>query len=156
MNKTVVAIIALIVLMIGGGTVYLLSNDEKETENSTTKSTNSDAKSEAAQTNQSAAAGKYEEYSESSLASASGTRLLFFHAPWCPQCRALDADIVARGVPAGVTILKVDYDSSQDLRQKYDVTLQTTIVEVDESGQLVDKYVAYDEPSLQSVIDNLL
>ncbi|MAP64727.1 MAG: thiol reductase thioredoxin [Microbacterium sp.] len=75
----------------------------------------------AAQSEDGASPGAYVEYSENALAAAEGTRVLFFHATWCLQCRALDEDIVAEGVPDGVTVLKVDYDTHQDLRQKYDV-----------------------------------
>ena len=87
------------------------------------------------------------------IASAEGRVLLFFHAPWCPQCRSIEADIVAQGVPDGVTIIKVDYDSHQDLRQQYGVTLQTTFVEVDSAGEALQSYVAYDDPHLEAVID---
>ncbi len=101
------------------------------------------------------APGEYVQYSEAALADAAGTPVLFFHAPWCPQCRALDADIVARGVPAGVTILKVDYDTSQALRERYGVTLQTTVVAVDESGGATATFVPYDEPTLDSALAGL-
>lgn len=101
--------------------------------------------------------GKYVEYSESKLTDASlGTKILFFHAPWCPQCRELEASIEAGEIPSGVTIIKVDYDSNQSLRSRYGVTIQTSLVKIDDSGNLVKKYVAYDEPSLQSLKENLL
>lgn len=101
--------------------------------------------------------GVYLDYSEKELANRSDTtRLLSFHAPWCPQCRALDEDIKSNTVPTGVTIFKVDYDSNQDLRKKYGVTIQTTIVRIDQNGNLVEKYIAYDEPTLSSVSANLL
>lgn len=103
-----------------------------------------------------AEAGKYVDYSQGALASTAGTKLIFFHAPWCPQCRAIEADIKQEGVPAGVTIFKADYDSSQALRQQYGVTIQTTVVRVDDQGNLVKKYVAYDEPSLAAVRKHLL
>lgn len=103
-----------------------------------------------------AAPGAYVDYSDTVVATSPGTKLLFFHAPWCPQCRALDEDIRVKGAPDGVTIIKVDYDSNQALRKKYGVTLQTTIVRVDDNGELVKKYVAYDEPSLDSIVKNLL
>jgi thiol-disulfide isomerase/thioredoxin len=102
------------------------------------------------------AAGSYIDYSESAIASTKDTKILFFYAPWCPQCRAIEADIKKLGVPAGVTIIKVDYDSNQALRQKYGVTIQTTLVRVDDDGNLVKKYVAYQEPTLASVKENLL
>lgn len=100
--------------------------------------------------------GEYKDYAESEFSSTNGTRLLFFHAPWCPQCRSLETSIKSSQIPAGVTIFKVDYDSSQSLRQKYGVTIQTTVVRVDEQGNLVKKYVAYDDPSFANVAENLL
>lgn len=101
-------------------------------------------------------AGVYEEYSDTAIANAEGTTLLFFHAPWCPQCRAVESDILAQGVPAGVTIIKVDFDSRQDVRQKYDVNQQTTFIKLDGSGNEVQRFVAYDDPSLQAVIAAML
>ncbi len=100
--------------------------------------------------------GKYVDYSQNVIATTAGTKLLFFHAPWCPQCRALEADIKSKDIPTGVTIIKVDYDSNQQLRKKYGVTIQTTVVRVNDNGELIAKYVAYDEPTLASVTANLL
>lgn len=99
--------------------------------------------------------GAYVDYSEEALAAADGTRVLFFHAPWCPQCRALEEDILATMVPDGVTILKVDYDSNQGLRQEYGVTLQTTLVALDAQGGAAATFVAYDDPTLVSSLAGL-
>lgn len=103
-----------------------------------------------------ATAGAYVDYSDDAIAQADGRVLLFFHAPWCPQCRSVESDILADGVPTGVTIIKVDYDSRQDLRQRYGVTLQTTFVEVDAAGTELQKHVAYDDPHLDAVIAAML
>lgn len=103
----------------------------------------------------SSAPGAYVDYSEDALAAASGTRVLFFHAPWCPQCRALESDILAAGVPEGVTVVKVDYDSRQDLRQQYGVTIQTTVVALDGKGNGTATFVAYDEPTLTAALTGL-
>ncbi len=105
---------------------------------------------------QTSSPGTYIDYSASAVANTPGTKILFFHAPWCPQCKALEASIVKGPIPAGTTIIKVDYDSSQTLRQKYGVTTQTTLVLVDDNGNLVKKYVAYSTPSLDALINNLL
>ncbi|WP_404430359.1 thioredoxin family protein [Microbacterium lacus] len=99
--------------------------------------------------------GAYVDYSDAALAAAEGARVLFFHAPWCPQCRALEEDIEANGVPDGVTILKVDYDSQQDLRQRYDVRLQTTLVALDDAGDGAGLFVAYDDPTLNAGLAGL-
>lgn len=100
--------------------------------------------------------GKYIDYSDSVIAETAGRKILFFHAPWCPQCRKLEQSITSGVIPANVTIIKVDYDSKQSLRQQYGVTLQTTVVLVDDQGGLVKKFNAYDEPSLDRVVQELL
>jgi len=100
--------------------------------------------------------GQYVDYSPELVASTPGEKLLFFHASWCSQCVALEDDIEASGVPDGVTIFKVDYDSNQDLRQEYGVTIQTTMVKVDDNGEMIDSYVAYEDPTLDSVSAALL
>jgi thiol:disulfide interchange protein len=84
-----------------------------------------------------ATSGLYADYSEEHLArAADGPVVLFFSAAWCPTCRALDRDITANQatIPAGVTILQVDYDSAVTLRQQYGVTTQHTLVQVDAAG----------------------
>lgn len=100
--------------------------------------------------------GEYVEYSPELVSSTPGDKLLFFHADWCSQCVALEEDIEASGVPEGVTIFKVDYDSNQDLRQEYGVTIQTTMVKVDDNGEKIDSYVAYEDPTIDNVTAALL
>ena len=89
-------------------------------------------------------AGSYEAYAPEKIAqkSTTGHVVLYFHANWCPTCRALDADITAhlKDIPANLSILKVDYDASQDLKRKYGVTYQHTMVEVDANGTLIKKW----------------
>lgn len=100
--------------------------------------------------------GAYVDYSPSAIADADGRVILFFHATWCPQCVSADGDIKASGVPSGITIVKVDYDTNQDLRAEYGVTQQTTFVEVDANGEKVqDNFVAYADPSLNAVLTAL-
>lgn len=153
-----------LILVVGGGLAYLLNTsdardamqDYQQNSSDTTQPTVEETTEETTAPAVTNEAGQYVDYSPGIIASTSGTKLLFFHAPWCPQCRALEADIKKQGVPSGVAIIKVDYDSNQDLRKKYGVTLQTTVVRVDDQGELVSKFVAYDDPSLSSVVENLL
>lgn len=100
--------------------------------------------------------GEYKDFKTSIIAGTKGIKVLFFHASWCPQCRELENDILSSEIPPGLTIFKVDYDTNQDLREKYGVTLQTTLVSVDDKGNLIEKYVAYSTPSLEALIENLL
>lgn len=113
------------------------------------------AEAEPEETEPEVTAGAYVEYSEAALADAEGERVLFFHASWCPQCHALDDSIQANGVPDGVTILKVDYDSNQGLRQQYGVTQQTTVVALDADGNATAVYVPYSNPTLANALDGL-
>ncbi len=88
-------------------------------------------------------AGTYESYSAEKLAKAdAGDVVLFFHAPWCPSCTAIDKAINGSlsSIPKGLAILKVDYDTNTDLRKKYGVTSQHTFVQVDSKGTLITKW----------------
>ncbi len=90
-----------------------------------------------------AAGGSYVPYDSGLVMHSDGDhKLLFFHATWCPSCRTLDKDISASAgdIPNSVEIYKVDYDTNIDLRKKYGVTTQHTIVEVDSEGNLIQKW----------------
>lgn len=87
--------------------------------------------------------GSYVAYAPERLADANkGKVVLFFRASWCPTCRSLDKDIRANAakIPAGVTILDVDYDTATALKQKYGVTSQHTLVQVDTQGSQITKW----------------
>lgn len=157
MNKKVIIIISAVILSLGAGVAYLLisgGSKEKTNNTETVKQNSQSTQSRIAENPQSP--GKYINYSAEELKTATGKRILYFHAPWCPQCQQLDASIKKGPIPEGITIIKTDFDTNQDLRKKYGVTQQTTLVLIDENGNLVKKYVAYDEPSLSSITNNLL
>ncbi len=98
----------------------------------------------------------YVAYASDKFTADQGTKVLFFHASWCPQCRALDADITSNlSSLSDVTIYKVDYDTATDLRKQYGVTQQTTVVKTDGSGAAQAKFVAYDTPTLDAVARQL-
>lgn len=157
MNKKLLVVTVLIVIAIGGGFAYLLTQDKSANNSVSAPERDKQPKvTSPAEKQPTGAAGMYKEYSEDVFAATSGTKILFFHASWCPQCRQLEADIKSGTIPDGVTIFKVDYDNSQKLRQKYGVTLQTTLVKVDDKGNEIKKFVAYDEPSLEALVRNLL
>ncbi len=90
------------------------------------------------------AAGTFTEYTPEAVSSASESEkvVLFFHATWCSTCKLLARDIEANAaqIPAGVKILKVDYDSETALKQKYGVTLQHTLVQVRPDGSPLAKW----------------
>lgn len=88
--------------------------------------------------------GTYEEYSKWWVQSAlvDGKKVaLFFHASRCPSCRSLDKDINASigELPENTVVFKIDYDASSDLKKKYAVTTQHTIVTIDAGMNMIDK-----------------
>lgn len=102
------------------------------------------------------AAGRYIDYSSDAVAATGYSEtILFFHADWCPECRAFEQAIKAEAIPDGVQVLEVDYDSNQNLRQQYEVTLQTTFVKVNQAGERQSLWVGYGrDKSLGLILEN--
>ncbi|MBT5808214.1 hypothetical protein HOI18_02960 [Candidatus Uhrbacteria bacterium] len=97
-------------------------------------------------------AGTYTNYSKDAVASgllSDETVVLFFHANWCHFCLEADADFRAHidEIPAGVKLLKTDYDTQKALKGLYGVKYQHTFVKLDASGGAADIWVGggYDE-----------
>jgi len=76
---------------------------------------------------------------ETSVIGNGETSLLFFHAPWCPNCRQAEKDLVSiyLGKDATISTYKVDYDSSTELKSRYGVTYQHTFVLIDGQGNAI-------------------
>ncbi len=133
-------IVIIVAVILVGGVVYGRAN--KSGENVSVQNTKSQSET-VAPTNNSASAGSYEEYDQSKVSRAeNGKVVLFFRALWCPTCVGLDNNIKAhlKDIPKDVTILYVDYDNSSALKQKYLVTTQHTLVQVDKDGTLIKKW----------------
>jgi thiol-disulfide isomerase/thioredoxin len=73
---------------------------------------------------------------------STGTVVLFFHAPWCPDCRETEANLRAdpAAIPAGLTVVKVDYDTATDLKKQYGITQQHTFVSINPDGTARQKW----------------
>lgn len=84
----------------------------------------------------------YAAYAANPSMYSAGKVVLFFHAGWCPKCQETDKNITSdpASLPAGLTVVKADFDSETDLRQKYDVGVQHTFVQVDADGQQLAKW----------------
>ena len=69
--------------------------------------------------------------------------VLFFHASRCPPCRRLDKNLTAEiaNVPDNVQIFKLNYDNEKELKKKYGVTSQHTLVVLNKDGSLKNKIV---------------
>jgi thioredoxin 1 len=79
---------------------------------------------------------EYAAYAANPATYSAGDVVLFFHASWCPTCREANKNLTAdpASLPAGLTVVKTDFDSQTDLRQKYGVGLQHTFVQIDPDG----------------------
>lgn len=87
----------------------------------------------------------YVEYSDIALVKASndGRAVLFFWAPWCSTCSALDDELKEKSneLPEDLTILKVNFDTQKDLKRKYQIVQQHTLVQIDKNGNEITKWV---------------
>ncbi|HVI69106.1 MAG TPA: thioredoxin domain-containing protein [Magnetospirillaceae bacterium] len=157
MNKKLLVVAMVITLVIAAGFAFLLMRDKPANVpimQGVVEDTNPVPEPEPPAEQKTP--GAYKIYSPEAVAATKGTKILFFYAAWCPQCRQLDGQITAGPLPDNVTIFKVDYDTNQSLRQKYGVQLQTTMVKIDDNGNSLQKFVAYDNPTLASLIENML
>ena len=152
-------VVVAVVLIVVAFVVFSSSNKEKQvvnTQNSLNDATNtkneSVVNSNVANTN----TGSYEAYAPEKLAFAeTGNVVLFFHASWCPSCRVLEKDIEENlsNIPNDLKLLKVDYDNSSELKKKYGVTTQHTLVQVDKDGNMISKWSG--SPTLSSLISQI-
>jgi len=67
---------------------------------------------------------------------AKGPTIVYFHAEWCPTCKATMVQFQARWpeVQPGITLVIADYDKETELKSLYGVTYQNTYVQVNADG----------------------
>lgn len=175
----IILVVVAAVMLVGGVSFALMAENEKAQENHTETdhmsqiepdmnasdstdeqpTTSAPAPTSAPDTpvsSENAKAGRYTVYSKSALSEGYNTNVVFFFAPWCPECRAFKQAIQSGSIPAGVQFLEADFDSSTDLKKQYGVTLQSTFVKVSDSGAQQSKWVGYGkEKSTQTILNNL-
>ncbi|MFZ1523062.1 MAG: thioredoxin family protein [Candidatus Saccharimonadales bacterium] len=85
----------------------------------------------------------------------SGKVVLFFNASWCPTCKVLDESLARQieSFPKDLTVVNVDYDKETELKSKYGVRIQHTLVQIDSSGNQIAKWSGGGD--LQSITDQL-
>ncbi len=148
-------IIVAIVAVIGVGAYWFSSSSSSSSESISTGEVVTITESGSSQsgadtslteeTQESEQAEGYSAYSPAAVAVATaddGTAVIFFHASWCPTCKAAEKDILSNvsDIPSDLTILKADYDTERELKQQYGVTYQHTFVQVDSEGNQITKW----------------
>jgi thiol-disulfide isomerase/thioredoxin len=151
MTKILMVVAAIIIL--GGGGWYIASQKTDTADVMVEEEAMMEEEGSIMEGEMMSAHGTYEAYAPEKLVLAEeGDVLLFFHADWCPTCRGLEAEIEKdiSVLPEGLHILKIDYDSATALKQQYGVTTQSTFVQVDAEGALIQKFS--DEQKIAGVV----
>ena len=86
--------------------------------------------------------GLYLPYTPTALAQASGNIVLFFYASWSPAGIATNKDITDKKdpLPKDLTVLRVNFDDADAMKQQYGVADQQTFVQVTNTGELIKKW----------------
>jgi len=148
MNKSLLLIVGTGAVLLLGGVYFVMSSqdtsgDTKKQVSNTTDVTQSQNEVNVQANSEAPTELSYIKTSEGELASiVNDKRVLFFHASWCPTCKTLDKDISSNllKIPVGVTIAQLDFDKEIDLKKKYGVTLQHTLVQIDSKGNELAKW----------------
>jgi thioredoxin 1 len=168
MNKKFMIIVAVVVgvLLIGGGgyalkrhsdnnkahEAFMMHESAMEKKNAETAAMKKDGITQASDVMTKGSYISYTDYTTNQDKYKDFKVVLFFHAPWCPTCQALDKSINDNlgTIPDKTVIVKTDYDSSNDLKKKYGVTYQHTMVQVDTGGNKIKKWSG--SPTLKDLL----
>ena len=96
----------------------------------------------------------YVDYSAELVKNTNGDKVLFFHASWCGPCKSTSKKLSEIETSTGITVFKIDYDNSAELRKKYDVTSQHTFVQIDSEWNMLAKWSG--SKDLEDIKENLV
>lgn len=127
----------------------LMEEDEEESSEENKEDESSEAEEETAEEVEEVSLDEDPEfvaYTASQFADLEGSQgfAVFFHADWCPTCIGLEKDLEANigSFPRGAKILEANFDTELDLRKKYGVNVQSTVVIIDKNGNEVKTLAA--------------
>lgn len=143
-SKKIIALFVVAVVLVGLG--YFIVSGNKSN-NPAGQNQQAQGTNEQINANQNPELSKrYIAYSPENLVKTTqnnGKAVLFFAAlKWCPTCQAADRDFKANfdKLPKDVSILMVDYDTATELKNKYSITYQDTLVQVDGQGNEITRW----------------
>lgn len=161
-NKIAIGAGILVALIFLGGVAFISSqpdklesndnSDQEQVGNTQEDTSNSDTTTDTVESDDSTdntvveneTPGEFTDYNPALLSRAdTGDVVLFFHASWCPTCRALESNINSNldDIPSDLSILKLDFDTEKELKDKYGVVVQHTLVQVDSDGNQIAKWI---------------
>lgn len=103
-------------------------------------------------------AGEYKDATASALPASvlsdGKTKVLFFHAAWCPACKAANTTLASWYSPGEgmLTTYKINYDTEKSLKQTYGVTYQHTFVKIDGQGKLIKLLQSPSDEDLKNLL----
>lgn len=157
MNKTILAFVIAVIALGSGVAAVVVSNNNSDTTQNNTMNDDANKMVDGADKAMIDPATEDEsmmmdeeyyitlaEFDQNKSKYANSTKILYFHASWCPDCKAIEDSILSdsRKVPEGVVLIKTDFDDETALRQKHGVTYQHTFVQIDTDGNQIDKWNA--------------
>ena len=82
------------------------------------------------------------------------TKVLFFHASWCPICKAANQTLTSWYTDGNglLTTYKIDYDKEKMLKKKYGVTYQHTFVKIDGKGNVIKSITGPSDDVLKDLL----
>lgn len=81
---------------------------------------------------------------------------LYFKANWCLNCKLLEEELKEKGFPDWIDIYEVDFDEAQDLRKKYLVNNQHTLVILDKEKKEIWRDISWNYNKVIETIEKAL
>ncbi len=103
-------------------------------------------------------AGEYKDATATNLSASvltdGKTKVLFFHAAWCPTCKAANQTLTSwyKDGAEFLNVYKINYDNEKQLKQKYSVTYQHTFVKIDGEGNVIQSVQGPSDEELKDLL----
>lgn len=143
-SKSIMIFAGIIVILIIGVLTYSFINQKKSKEQTIPEDITTIIQTPTLTVDSGEIDKKYMDYSPERISLAeSGQVLLLFTADWCVSCKQLDIDILNNisTIPDEILILKVNYESDTQTKDKYRVDTPHTIILVDNQGNELKRWI---------------